>query len=342
MPAPTTTSIHRRRGRAIATTALAALVMLTATLVTATGATAAPATELFPCCVDSPILAGSPGSLTVTAYDAEGEVDTGYRGTIHFSSTDPAATLPNDYTFTAGDNGDHDFQASIVFRSEGEHILTVTETADPSITGSQTEIVVVPAEAAELFVSGIQSPIAVGRASDVIVTAYGADGNVVTDYSGTVHFDSTDPDATLPVDYTFTAGDNGTHTFSNGVIFRTPGQQTVTANDVSNEATGSQTGIEVRDRSASSITMNVKKTDEKLTFKGSVAPNHAGLRVTVKLFRKKAGSFVRIGGKSPLLSDPSAYKASFKRPAPGKCKAVAMFAGDDDHLRSKVGRKFRC
>lgn len=40
-------------------------------------------------------------TTTVTAYDG-GAVMTDYNGTIHFSSTDPAATLPSDYTFKDG------------------------------------------------------------------------------------------------------------------------------------------------------------------------------------------------------------------------------------------------
>ena len=39
-------------------------------------------------------------------------------------------------------------------------------------------------------------------------------GHVVTGYTGTVHFTSSDGQAVLPGDYTFTAGDNGGHTFT--------------------------------------------------------------------------------------------------------------------------------
>src|SRR5207253_2740321 len=42
-----------------------------------------------------------------------------------------------------------------------------------------------------------------------------------------------------PADYTFVAGDNGVHTFTNGVTFVTAGNQTVTATDT---ATASITG----------------------------------------------------------------------------------------------------
>ena len=54
---------------------------------------------------------------------------------------------------------------------------------------------------------------------------------------------STDPyPGVLPADYTFTAGDQGTHTFSGGVTFFTAGAQTLTVQDMANTSfTGSAT-----------------------------------------------------------------------------------------------------
>ena len=50
---------------------------------------------------------GAPCVVTVTAVDAAGNTDPGYTGTVHFSSSDPLAQLPADYTFTAGDQRRH-------------------------------------------------------------------------------------------------------------------------------------------------------------------------------------------------------------------------------------------
>jgi uncharacterized repeat protein (TIGR01451 family) len=59
-------------------------------------------------------------------------------------------------------------------------------------------------------------------------------------YTGTVHFTSSDPQAILPADYTFTSGDAGTHTFS--ITLKTLGDQTITATDArSSGFTGSTT-----------------------------------------------------------------------------------------------------
>ena len=58
--------------------------------------------------------AGSAFNVTVTARDQYGNTATGYRGTVHFTTTDRGAgvTLPADYTFTAADSGMHTFGSS--------------------------------------------------------------------------------------------------------------------------------------------------------------------------------------------------------------------------------------
>ena len=69
-------------------------------------------------------------------------------------------------------------------------------------------------------------------------------GNTATGYLGTLHFTSTDAQASLPANYTFVAGDAGTHAFSNSVTLKTAGNQSVTATDtVTTAITGSQGGI---------------------------------------------------------------------------------------------------
>ena len=83
-----------------------------------------------------------------------------------------------------------------------------------------------------------------GSAFSVTVTAQDINNSTVTDYTGTVHFTSSDGQAVLPVDYTFVAGDNGVHVFNN-VILGTLGSQTVTATDAAASLTGTSAGITV-------------------------------------------------------------------------------------------------
>jgi hypothetical protein len=62
---------------------------------------------------------------------------------------------------------------------------------------------------------------------------------VVTGYTGTIHFTSTDATATLPKNYTFTAVDKGVHTFT-GLVLRKKGTQKITLTDTLNSSlTGS-------------------------------------------------------------------------------------------------------
>ncbi|MEO8035526.1 MAG: fibronectin type III domain-containing protein [Acidobacteriota bacterium] len=78
---------------------------------------------------------GDPTDLTVTAYDANYNVATGYRGTIHFTATDGSATIPVNYTFTAGDGGVHVFPAGVTLRTAGSQLVTATDIVDATITG---------------------------------------------------------------------------------------------------------------------------------------------------------------------------------------------------------------
>jgi hypothetical protein len=78
--------------------------------------------------------AGTRTTLTVTAYDAFGNVATGYTGTVHFTSSDRQAALPADYAFTAAEGGTHTF-GHVTFHRLGQQTLTVTDTLNASIFG---------------------------------------------------------------------------------------------------------------------------------------------------------------------------------------------------------------
>src|SRR5690242_12021260 len=67
---------------------------------------------------------GMPMPVTVTADDAFGNVVTGYQGTVHFTSSDPASALPSDYTFTSADAGTHTFAGGVTFVHQGTQSVT--------------------------------------------------------------------------------------------------------------------------------------------------------------------------------------------------------------------------
>ena len=150
--------------------------------------------------ISTPRSAGVASSVTVKAIDVFGNTVTSYTGTIHFSSSDPAAVLPPDFTFTptAAEAGFHTFTNGVTLKTTGTQSVTATDVASASITGSQTGIVVNPAAAASLIVSGIVSPRSANTASNVTVQARDSFGTRATGYTGTVHFTSTDAAAVLP------------------------------------------------------------------------------------------------------------------------------------------------
>jgi hypothetical protein len=178
----------------------------------------------------SPVTAGVAGTFTVTAEDAYGNVATGYSGTVRFSSSDLQAVLPANATLT---NGRGTFSATL--KTAGSQSLTATDTANAAITGSQPGITVNPGAATHFEIAG-PSSISAGSAFSITVTALDAYGNVATGYLGTVKFASSNDGAKLPDKYTYTASDQGVHTFT-GLVLHKKGTQSITVFDASTRTT---------------------------------------------------------------------------------------------------------
>ena len=159
---------------------------------------------------------------------------------MHFRSTDWTATLPPNYTFKA------------TLKTAGTQSLTATDTAAASLTATQGNITVNPAAASKFLLSAPSSATA-GTSFSLTVTAEDAYGNVATGYTGTVHFTSSDGQAALPADYTFTPGDGGVHTFT--VTLKTAGSQTVTATDTASSSITGQASLTVNPAAASTMTV---------------------------------------------------------------------------------------
>jgi hypothetical protein len=190
----------------------------------------------------SPTVAGVAQSFTVYARDAYTNFVTTYTGMVHFTSTDPKAILPPDYTFTTADKGIHTFTGVALETAGGQHITVADVSAGVSSTYG---FGVTPAAASSLTITGYPSPVSAGTAHNFVVTLYDAYGNIATGYTGTIHFTSSDILALVPPDYVFTSADAGKHTFS--ATFNTKGTVSLTATDKSSSSiTGSQTGIQVQ------------------------------------------------------------------------------------------------
>jgi hypothetical protein len=86
-----------------------------------------------------------------------------------------------------------------------------------------------PAEAASFDVR-LASKAYAGEETKLLVTPLDAENRPIPNYTGTIHFESSDPSVELPEDYTFTAADRGRHVFD--VIAGTTGELTVTVTQV--------------------------------------------------------------------------------------------------------------
>ncbi len=91
----------------------------------------------------SSVVAGSPFTVTVTAM-ASGRRDTIFNSPIHFSSSDGAAVLPEDYKFIAADAGSHTFTNAVTLITPGSQSLTVTVPSAHTFTAT-ANIIVTPA-----------------------------------------------------------------------------------------------------------------------------------------------------------------------------------------------------
>ena len=198
------------------------------------------------------IMSGAANIFTVTAYDASGNVETGYTGTVQFSSSDPNAALPASYTFTAADAGQHTF--SLVFDTVGSQSISATDTTD-GLYGLEWGISVQPAAAVSLAVIGYPTPVVAGVGERMTVYPLDAYGNIATNYTGTVKISSSDPHASLPGNQTFTTGSPGYDSFS--LALKTSGVQSVTATDTSTSSvTGTESGIAILPAAAKSFTIS--------------------------------------------------------------------------------------
>jgi hypothetical protein len=166
--------------------------------------------------------AGTTFSVTVKALDANGNVYTGYLGTVQFSSSDPAAVLPGNYTFNSTDAGVHTFSTSngpgATLKTAGSRTVTVADVSAGGINGSAS-VNVVPATASAL--AFVQQPTGTTAGSVItpavtvdVVDAYGNLETADNTDSVTVAFGANPGNATLGGTTTVTVS-GGVATFNN-------------------------------------------------------------------------------------------------------------------------------
>ncbi len=215
------------------------------------------------------VTAGSAKTLTISPSTAS--ITAGGSQPFTASAQDQYGNILGDVTsattFSASPSGGTVAQNYVSETAVGSYTVTGTDGAATSTATLQ-----VNAGSTVFSVSGFTSPITAGTPSSLTVTTQDQYGNKITGYTGTVHFTSSDSQAMLPADYTFTSADAGTHTFS-GATLKTAGAQLITATDTADSSiTGSQTGI----------TVNAVATVTQFTF-STIGTQTAGIPFAVTI-----------------------------------------------------------
>jgi len=176
------------------------------------------------------VFSGALLNLSLTVQSSTGAtLSPPYTGTVAFTSSDGSASLPADYTFTVADNNTHTFSNAVAMKSLGSQTITATDTHSGGFTG--TVHVSVSTSVYGYYTLAGPSSAGSGTPFTFTVTALTGSGSPNPAYTGTVHFTSSDPLATLPPNTTITGGAG---TFS--ATLRTAGAQAILANDTVNNA----------------------------------------------------------------------------------------------------------
>jgi hypothetical protein len=216
--------------------------------------------------------------------------------------------LPANSTLT---NGTGTFSATL--KTVGGQTITATDTATASITGTSNSINVTGAPATHFSVIAPANDTS-GTSFSFTVSALDASNNLVTTYSGTVHFTSTDSQAVLPANSTLT---NGTGSFS-ATLKTAVGGQTITATDTATASiTGTSSSVNVSAAAATHFSVTAPATATTGTaFNFTVTPLDASNNVATSYsgtvhFTSTDGQAV-LPGNSALANGTGSFSATLK------------------------------
>ena len=194
---------------------------------------------------------GSTIKVIVAVLDSQGfPVTSGYAGSVALTSTETGDVLPSAHALS---NGEYTFTVQVKGCTSGT-CADAFSASDGTVHQKTTYVVhVTPGAVTQLavVVGGSTAKVAgaatAGTAVSSTVTAENAYGQTVEDYTGTVHFISSDGLADVPANYTFTGGPDSSTTCaasSSSLPVCTDGTQTfggTTPGEITLNTAGSQT-----------------------------------------------------------------------------------------------------
>ena len=258
------------------------------TLATTTSVSPSPSspTDTQPVTFTATVSPTPPGTGTPT-----GQVIFTINGTVY-----PAVTLVNGM---AGQQAGPFAPGSVSYSAayQGDGIYAGSNSGPGSVN--------VSASAATHFSVSAPSASTAGTAFSVTVTALDSTGATATGYMGTVHFTSSDAQAGLPADYTFTAGDNGIQTFPNGVTLQTGGPQSVTATDTATSSITGTANVTVSPAAATvavTSSLNPSLYKQSVTFTATVTGNSPAGAVTFTIDGHHTKLIVLSGGMATFTT----------------------------------------
>ncbi len=176
------------------------------------------------------LAAGSSTTVTLQAKDLNGNnlaTTSGAAVAFYYVLAGVSCDILGTLVGTVVDNTDGTYRATFGVTTSNAYSLCATIAG--VATSSIGSVTVTSGAIDNFLLTGVPASATAGTSFNFTVTARDANNNTKTDYTGQIHFATSDSGAvTLPSDYTFVSGDLGTKQFS--TTLATVGTKTITVN----------------------------------------------------------------------------------------------------------------
>jgi hypothetical protein len=294
--------------------------------------------------------------------------------TVNYATADASATAPSDYQESVGTVTFDPMtttrgltvpvQGDLVDEPNKTFFVTLSSPVNAVLADAQGTVVITDDDATA-SVAVADTSVLEGDSGTVMavfpVTLSNASSQEVT-----VEFETSNGTASAPADYLETSG---TVAFPPGTVNATAevpvvGDTVLEIDEVFSLDVISTTGADLsHGRAEATITddepeptstvLKARRRGGRVTAQGWLTPAHPGNKMLVTLYKKKGARFVKVRSKQPLLSAAvdadgvgeldSRFKTRFPNPArTRRCRVVAKFTGDADHLPSRSAKTFNC